>query len=153
LVATTGIVSGDNKAKMVSFVNYGTDSTIRLGAGERAGVLYCFQDVHGRLPSTQDDWDDVLKIANGRWPKQTNSAKESEAEVKFRQVYLRDPNRSNPHDDAAVVVIAYGLKPPHRSLESEKAAIKTFRYVYGKTPVSNLDWKIVRAIAESGATR
>ncbi|MBU4331831.1 hypothetical protein KKD19_04710 [Patescibacteria group bacterium] len=154
LVSGAGVsVSSENKSRMVNFVNYGTQTTLRLGAGERAGVLYCFQDVYGELPATQDDWDDVVKIANGRWPKQTVAAKEAEAEVIFKKIYLREPDRTNLHDDAAVVVITYGLKPVHRSLVNERAAMKSFAHIYKRAPISNLDWKILRAIAESGATR
>ena len=155
LVSSSGAerVSAGNTSRMVNFVNYGTETTLRLGAGERAGVLYCFEDVHGRLPESEDDWDDVLKIANGRWPKQTSASKETAAEKKFKEIYLREPDRTNPHDDAAVVIITYGLKPFHRGLDNERAAIKTFKYLYNKLPVTNLEWKMIRAIAESGATR
>ena len=146
-------VTSESRGRMVNFVNYGTETTLRLGAGERAGVLYCFEDVYDKLPTTQDDWDDVIKIGNGRWPKQTVPVKEAEAEKIFKKIYLREPDRTNPHDDAAVVIITYGLKPVHRSLVNERAALKTFDYIYGRLPSSNMDWKMVRAIAESGATR
>lgn len=154
LVSTAGAsVSAAAKTQMVSFVNYGTQTTKRLGAGERAGVLNCFYDVFAKLPETQDDWDDIVKISNGRWPKQINAAKETEAEKVFKKIYLREPDRTNPHDDAAVVIVTYGLKPTHRSLENERAAMKSFIHIYKKTPASNMDWKILRSIAESGATR
>jgi hypothetical protein len=51
------------------------------------------------------------------------------------------------------MVIAYGLLPLQRNLNSEKVAIKTFTAVYRHAPVNALAWNIVRAIAYSGATR
>ena len=73
--------------------------------------------------------------------------------LEFKKVYLRSANMDNPNDNAAVSVIAYGLRPSNRNLNSEKTAIKSFKYVYGHNPVSSLAWDIVRAIAYSGATR
>jgi len=67
--------------------------------------------------------------------------------------YLRDPNRTNAHDDAAVTVMAYGLRPAGRNLDSEKAAIKYFKAIYGYTPSAATAWDVVRAIAYSGSTR
>ncbi|MBI4779186.1 hypothetical protein HY797_01900 [Candidatus Falkowbacteria bacterium] len=58
-----------------------------------------------------------------------------------------------PNDNAAVTVIAYGLRPTARNTNSEKAAIKSFKTIYGHAPVSALAWDIVRAIAYSGAKR
>ncbi|MCX6796389.1 MAG: hypothetical protein NTW06_02730 [Candidatus Falkowbacteria bacterium] len=63
------------------------------------------------------------------------------------------PNRSNANDDAAVTVIAYGLRPDNRNLSSEKAAIKSFAAIYSHYPSTASGWDIVRAIAYSGAKR
>ncbi|MFA4937543.1 MAG: hypothetical protein WC575_04665, partial [Patescibacteria group bacterium] len=62
-------------------------------------------------------------------------------------------SRANAHDDAAITVMAYGLRPLPRNLNSEKVAIKTFKALFGTNPVSATDWDTVRAIAYSGATR
>ena len=61
--------------------------------------------------------------------------------------------RNNPYDDAAIMLIAYGLRPSSRNLDSEKTAIKFFNAIYGYNPVIANDWNIIRAIAYSGATR
>ena len=136
-----------------NFVTYGTKATKILGAGERAGVVNSFQAALGKLPTTTEDWNDVVKIANGRWPNQRSTIAEDRATVNFRKIYLRDPDRSNPHDDAAVTVMAYGLRPADRNLDSEKAGIRHFKSIYGYNPESATAWDIVRAIAYSGAVR
>ena len=138
---------------LVNFIAYGTASTESLGAGERAGVINSFKAAFGRLPSTDLDWQDIIKIANGRWPSQRSEEAENKAIESFEKIYLREPNRSNPNDDAAVVVMAYGLRPVDRNMGSEAAAINSFRAIYNYDPTSATDWDIVRAIAYSGATR
>jgi hypothetical protein len=136
-----------------SFVTYGTPSTRNLGAGERGGVVNSFKAAFGKLPTTAEDWNDVIKIANGRWPGKSSAKAEDRAEINFRIVYLREPDRSNPHDDAAITVMAYGLRPANRNLDSEKAAIRIFKDIYGYNPEKPTAWDVVRAIAYSGATR
>ena len=116
-------------------------------------MLNSYYAAFNKWPSNESEWQDVIKIANGRWPTERNEAKEQAAYEAFRKVYLREPDRSNPHDDAAITIIAYGLRPANRNTDSEKTAIKTFRYIYGFDPSSAVDWDIVRAIAYSGATR
>jgi hypothetical protein len=138
---------------MLNFVTYGTPSTFRLGEGERTGVINSFKSAFSKLPENESDWEDIIKIANGRWPSQTNEETEENAEDAFRKIYLRNPDRNNPNDDAAVTIIAYGLRPGNRNLDSEKAAIRIFRSIYGYNPASATAWDIVRAIAYSGATR
>ena len=146
-------VSQAVKSTLTNFIAYGTSTTRVLGDGERAGVVNSFKSAFGKLPESSTDWEDVVKIANGRWPSQISVDKESSAETAFEKIYLRTPDRDNPKDDAAVVVMAYGLRPGQRNLNSEKAAIKSFRAIYGKSPVSATDWDTVRAIAYSGAKR
>jgi len=138
---------------ITNFVSYGTKSTKILGAGERAGVVNSFQAAFGKLPTTVEDWNDVMKIANGRWPNQRNKQTETNATQAFRKVYLREPDKTDPYDDAAVTIIAYGLRPADRNLDSEKTAIKFFKAIYGYNPFTATAWDIIRAIAYSGATR
>jgi len=138
---------------LTNFIAYGTETTLKLGEGERAGVVDSYKSAFGRLPSVEAEWNDVIKIANGRWPSERNDLSEANATAAFKKVYLREPNRFNPHDDAAVTVIAYGLRPADRNLNSEKAAIKIFKNIYGYNPSTATAWDIVRAIAYSGATR
>jgi len=150
---TTVTLSQENQYTIANFIQAGTPTTVILGSGERAGSIASFQSAFNRLPTTEADWQDVIKIANGRWPTQRNTTAEDRAKVSFKKVYLRVANMSNPNDNAAITVMAYGLRPALRNLNSEKAAIKSFLYVYKKNPVSAPDWDIVRSISYSGATR
>lgn len=135
------------------FITYGTQSTKILGAGERAGVIGSYKKAFGKLPKTEAGWSDAVKIANGRWPAETSQTALDLAKTEFNKVYKRDANMNNPNDNAAVSVIAYGLRPSNRNMDSEKAAIKTFKSIYGHNPISSQAWDIVRAIAYSGAIR
>lgn len=125
-----------------------------MGAGERGGVISSFNNTFKRLPADQDDWQDVIKIANGRWSKQRNASLEENNKTNaFKKIYRRLPNMANANDNAAVTILTYGLRPANRSLANEAASIKSFKYIYGRTPSSAADWDVVRAVAYSGAKR
>lgn len=141
------------KVPLLNFVVYGTVSTKVLGAGERAGVVNSYKAAFGKLPQNQAEWEDVIKIANGRWPSERSMVKEDKAKDEFEVIYKRSSNMDNPKDNAAVTVMSYGLRPSDRNLNSEKSAIKIFKGIYKKAPTTAVDWDIVRAIAYSGATR
>jgi len=136
-----------------SFVTYGTPTTKFLGSGERLGVVNSYKTAFKKLPNTSDEWNDVIKIANGRWPNERNIAAENRAKLSFEAIYLRKAKMENAHDNAAVTVMAYGLRPAKRNLDSEKAAIKSYRAIFNRTPVTATAWDAVRAISYSGATR
>jgi hypothetical protein len=139
-----------------NFITYGVDqNTVKLGAGQRAAVVNSFKSAFDRLPTTQTDITDVVKIANGRWPGQTSPTAIADAKVDFKKVYLRDADMNNANDNAAITIMAYGLQQQaqNRNLNSERAGIKTFKYVYGRLPSSAQDWNVVMAITYSGATR
>ena len=61
----------------------------------------------------------------------------------------------NPNDNAAVVVIAYGLrqKAENRNLDSERQGIRIFENIYGHLPQTTEEWNIMQSITYSGATR
>lgn len=143
----------DVRGEISNFIAYGTLSTVGLGAGERAGVVDSYRAAYGRLPRSVADWNDAIKIANGRWPSATNVAREKSMESAFKRIYLRAPRRANARDDAAVVIMTYGLRMGVRKLGSEKAASQSFLAIYGRGPASASDWDAVRAVAYSGATR
>jgi len=153
LVSGLKNVTAEIKSAITNFVNYGTPSTKILGAGERAGVINSYKTAFGRVPSTEAQWKDAIAIGNGRWPGEKSTAAEAKAAVEFKKVYKRAPDMKNPNDNAAVTVISYGLRPAIRNTNSEKAAIKSFKAIYGHAPVSALAWDIVRSIAYSGAKR
>lgn len=138
---------------LTNFITYGTPTTLKLGEGERAGVVNSYKAAFGKLPTTEAQWSDAIKIGNGRWPSETSAEAESKATKTFKKIYLREPDKTNAYDDAAVTVMAYGLRPADRNLNSEKAAIKIFKAIYKYNPESATDWDAVRAISYSGATR
>ena len=142
-----------NVNSYTNFITYGSASTLKLGAGERAGVLNSYKSAFDKLPVTARDWQDVINIATGRWTAERSTVAEAQAARTFRQIYLREPNLTDAHDDAAINVIAYGLRPSARNLQSEQAAIRIFRSIFRRSPLSATDWDTVRAIAYSGATR
>ncbi|NQU99293.1 MAG: hypothetical protein HQ538_01020 [Parcubacteria group bacterium] len=143
---------------MIYFITYGTETTTELGAGERAGVINSWKEskqlTELSIPEIAKDWEDIIKIANGRWLNvlpENDYVKEKEGT--FRQIYLRDPDYSNTHDEAAMMTMAYGLRPQPRNVNSESEAIGFFKLIFDKDPTSASDWDITRAIAYSGATR
>ncbi|MEI6596926.1 MAG: hypothetical protein WCL13_01795 [bacterium] len=135
------------------FITYGTVGTKILGVGERAGVLGSYKSAFGKLPKTETEWQDAIKIANGRWPSERSTAAETKAKLSFKKIYARDAKMDNANDNAAVTVMAYGLRPSQRNTNSEKVAIISFKYIYKRAPVTAIDWDMVRAIAYSGAKR
>ena len=150
--AIKNLTATDNN-RLNFFITYGTVGTKILGAGERAGVLNSYKAAFGKLPKTETEWQDAIKIAGGRWPSERNAAAETKAKTSFKKIYGREANMENQNDNAAVTVMAYGLRPANRNLNSEKAAILAFKYFLKRTPTTAVDWDIVRAIAYSGAKR
>jgi hypothetical protein len=59
----------------------------------------------------------------------------------------------HPNDNAAVTVMAYGLRSARRNMNSEKSAIFIYKRIFKKAPTEAVDWDAVRAIAYSGAKR
>ncbi|MFC1618188.1 hypothetical protein ACFL2B_02815 [Patescibacteria group bacterium] len=147
---------------LLFFISYNYGTTAELGAGERAGVISSWmsakKEVQGDqvyVPNLLGEWQDIIKIANGRWPENVrNEVYEGDISMTtFQKVYNRTPNRANVHDDAAVMTMAYGLRPQPRNTNSEANAIGFFKGIYDRSPESAADWDIVRAIAYSGAVR
>lgn len=151
----TGVsnIGSETEKTINNFIAYGTQTTKNLGEGERAGVIASYKKAFNKLPATENEWEDVIKIANGRWPSKESDAAIKSAQEEFKKVYKRAADMNNTHDNAAISIIAYGLRPTARNLSSEAFAIKTFKSVYGHNPASALAWDIVRAIAYSGAQR
>lgn len=144
---------GKNNPAIANFISVGTPTTRRLGEGERAGVINSFKEAFGRLPQSLNDWEDVLRIANGLYPHQRNLKTEENAMALFNKIYLRTPDMENINDAAAVRILAYGLRPLGRNMVKEQTGIYLFVRTYSHIPQTAKDWDIVRAIAYSGASR
>jgi len=154
IVKSPHSLNANDKNAISFFISEGTPTTIVLGSGERAGVLNSYLSVFDKLPRNELEWQDIIKIANGRWPDQRNAVSEQEAaDVHFSAIYRREANMDDPNDNAAVTVIAYGLRPSARNLENEKKAIEIYRSIFNRAPAEAVDWDLVRAIAYSGASR
>ncbi|HOZ53594.1 MAG TPA: hypothetical protein PK142_02865 [bacterium] len=139
-----------------NFINNGVDNnTIRLGKGERMAVISSYQLAFGKMPESDMEINDVIKIANGRWPSITNLNAENKAKNEFKNIYKRAANMNNANDNAAITIMAYGLRQraENRNLNSESAGLKTFRAIYNRLPQNTNDWNILQAITYSGATR
>lgn len=139
-----------------NFITYGVDyNTKRLGAGERAAVMYSFKSAFKKLPETEDELADAIKIANGRWPSLRSEEAEKAAKEQFKKIYEKVADMNNPNDNAAVTVMAYGLRQraENRNLDSERNGIKIFQDIYGYHPDSTEDWNIMQAITYSGSSR
>jgi len=139
-----------------NFISYGVDdNTKKLGEGERAAVIYSFKEAYNKLPETQDEIEEAIKIANGRFPSIVSEEAESQAKAQFKKIYLRDADIGDAHDVAAIKVMAYGLrqKAENRNLKSEAAALKTFKAIFKKLPQTTEEWNALQAITYSGATR
>lgn len=144
------------RKKINSYLKYGVDyNTAKLGEGERRAVVYSFNSAFGRYPESEWDYEDVIKIASGRWPGQRSTRAEERAKNSFRYIYKREPNMNNQNDNAAVTVMAYGLRQraENRNLNSERQGIAIFRSIYRRLPSSTEDWNIMQAITYSGARR
>lgn len=139
-----------------NFIAYGVDdNTKKLGEGERAAVIYSYKEAYDKLPETEEELADVIKIADGRWPSMTSEEAEKKAKEIFKKIYKRIPDMSDANDNAAITVMAYGLrqKAENRNLESEKKGIQTFKNIFGYHPSTTEDWNVMQAITYSGATR
>jgi hypothetical protein len=138
------------------FITYGVDAnTVKLGAGERAAVINSYKAAFAKLPETEAELTDAIKIANGRFPSLISDKAEKAAKEQFIKIYKRVPDLNDPKDNVAIKVMAYGLrqKAENRNLNSEKSGIKTFKSIYGYTPKTTEDWNTMQAITYSGAAR
>jgi hypothetical protein len=149
-------VSESSNASIIEFIAYGVDANTQLlGQGQRAAVVYSYKQAFGKLPSSQADFEDLIKIASGRWPAATSTKAEATAKVQFKKIYLRSAKMNEAHDSAAVKIIAYGLQQlaKNRNLKSEAAALKTFKAIFGRLPAGTLDWNTLATITYSGSAR
>lgn len=71
-------------------------------AGERTGVLDSYLSTYDKMPRSESEWQDVIKIANGRWPDERVTSAETEAAAKhFARIYQRQADMKRPNDNAA----------------------------------------------------
>jgi hypothetical protein len=141
------------KFAIAYFIEKGSVSTRRLSNTARADILIGYKQNYGELPSSLDDWIDIVRISNGMWPKHFNARSESQAISLFKKIYQRSPNMENFKDKNTVYYIAYDLHSKKKDLRAEKSVLIKFRKTFGDSPDSNKDWSVVRAIAYGGAKK
>jgi hypothetical protein len=149
-------IKEDYQKALANFVTYGADINSNfLGTGERAAVVHSFKTAYGRLPESETDLTDLVKIANGSWPTQKSVEAENRAKEQFRKIFKRIADMNDAFDNAAITIMAYGLKQraENRNLESEKRGIIAFRNLYGSNPNTTEDWNVMQAITYSGSSR
>jgi len=141
-----------------NFVCYGTKSTDALGTGERAGVIYSFEQAFGRMPSSTEDWNDVIRISTNQVPVQRNASAEQKVKglglsadlsaialAKVEALYS-ERRRSEGFGETDILSITYGLRPEKRDLELEIQGISKFVDIFGKLPSNTMDWNILRSL-------
>ncbi|MCD4705661.1 hypothetical protein K8R61_01105 [bacterium] len=156
LVDDMNQITSGMQAAINNFISYGVDENTKgLGAGERAAVIYSYKSAFGRLPATEEDLTDTIKIANGRWPSAVSEEALERAREKFSIIYLRESDTNNFKDDAAITIMAYGLRQraENRNLNSERNGLKIFQSIFGHLPETTEDWNALQSITYSGATR
>jgi hypothetical protein len=139
--------------QVVHFIAYGTVASSNMSVRDRQGVIGDYYEVYGRVPNSNADWQDVANILTSHMPTQRKLAAEQQALMDFVKVYKRLPDFSSANDEWAMYYIAYKIRNVVRNIDSEKAAIGTFRNVYGYSPSSSHHWAVMRAIAYTGAAR
>ncbi|MFA5954178.1 MAG: CARDB domain-containing protein [Patescibacteria group bacterium] len=156
LTQNLSVISAQTQEAITNFITYGVDdNTKKLGSGERAAVMYSYKAAFDKLPATDSELADAVKIANGRWPSEKSSESEAKAKTTFGTIYGRTPDMTNPNDNAAVTVMAYGLRQQakNRNLNSEKNGIDIFAKIFGHAPSTTEEWNIMQAITYSGAKK
>ena len=150
-------LKGEVKEALTQFIAYGVDrNSQKIGAGERAAVLNSYKEAYDKLPESDEEMSDMIKIVNGRFPSERNAEAEGSAIQTFKRIYKRVPNlKNNRNDVAAIMVMTYGLRQAaeNRNLASEKRGIETFTAIFGKAPQSTDEWNTMQAITYSGAAR
>lgn len=149
---TTSLPSGDGWST-VHFVAYGTEASKKMSVNDRKGVVGDFNSIYGRVPTSDKDWSDINAILSSQKPSQRVLKAEQTALKDFVKVYKKLPNFKKSADELALYYIGYNIRSATRNLNSEKAAITTFKNTYGVKPSTSHQWAIVRAIAYSGAKK
>lgn len=147
-------VTDNQRFVITNFVAYCSDTTARLGEGERAGVIAAYKDAFGKLPDSSADWEDVNLIASGRWPLARNRTVELRATNNFKLLFGRSLNFASNGEINALKMMAYGvLHVGPRNLLKEQNALTIFRKTFNILPTLTRHWNIVRMLAYSGINK
>jgi len=153
IISIIGNVPVGNQLQAIDFIAYGTPTSSNLSVRDRKGVIGDYYDIYGRIPTSEADWLDIELILTSHKPLQRKISQEQQALIDFAKVYKRMPDFNNIYDEWAMYYIAYNVRNVVRNLDSERAAIGTFKSVYKVVPSTSHQWSIMRAIAYTGAKR
>jgi protocatechuate 3,4-dioxygenase beta subunit len=133
---------------VTNFVAYGiSQTTVKLGSGERRAVLRDYFDTVGR---SDVKFADVERIAKGEKPIYRNLKKEqtqvSEAIKRFEKIQGHRPDFKDAKDDLLWNTLMYRIRFA-RDLTKEKKGISEFKAKFKRTPSSPMDWAAVRGMA------
>ena len=134
------------------FITYGTASTKKLDASDRAATLGSYFFTYKTLPTNATQWSDLFSVISCLMPTTKSASAETQAKLEFKKIYSRNADLSNAYDNGMIMITAYGLRPT-RNLAAEKKAILKFKSIYNHAPLSPLAWNLIRAIAYSGVSK
>lgn len=151
----TSTVSPEAKISLRNYLSYGSESTLRLGEGQRAATVINYTNFKGRSPEGEDDIENVLKIANNIIPLMRNPELEPKLVGNFHRLnnIIKDNDITKIDENNLILELnqflrfAYGIFPMERSLARENWAIDIFVKNYNKLPQSSGDWRIVNSWA------
>jgi hypothetical protein len=145
-------VSANTAAKktITDFIVYGTEQTSKLTKADRTQATSAYKNVFGKLPTTETQWADLIRIAKGETPQTKNAKAETDAAKEFKKIYGRAAKATNTADKKAIDMIAYGLLSTTKNTKAEKTATDSFKKIYKHAPKTDKEIIIARAMAYSG---
>ncbi len=145
-------LSGDEANAAAIFYLYGNigltapDFAKKLGSGERRALLRDYFDTTGRAVIS---WEDITRLAAGAKPVNRNLERERAQAASALKLWMkikgRAPNFKNASEDLAWNTMLYRIRFD-RNLVKESAGITRFKALFGRVPVSPMDWATVRAL-------
>jgi hypothetical protein len=140
----------ESEWKVINFLAYGsTDKTQAMPSVARKGLLDDYKAVYNRLPSSNSDWQNLAKVADGTTPSRVLS-NEVVAIREFTKIFKSAVNFSNPAHEQFVHMLAYRLRPESRDLSKEQAGLGKYLSTYRANPSNGWAWSVLRSISYSG---
>jgi hypothetical protein len=153
VLAKTVSANTATKQTITDFITYGTEQTAKLSKDDRAKVTTTYKNVFGKLPTTETQWADLIRIAKGETPETKNAKAETDAAKEFKKIYGRVAKTTNAADKKAIDMIAYGLLSTTKNAKAEKTATDLFKKIYKHAPKTDKEIIIARAMAYSGVKK
>ncbi len=149
-------ISKIDKARIAYFLQNNSSSSelVKLSESYKISTLKKFANAfNGEEPKTESDWQNVLRIQNGLYPKNLSVSAEVYAIDAFKKIYGRDPDFKKFEDEKFIKMTAYGVSELKRDLKKERTAISLFVKKFRKGPKTVYDWNVISALAYSGVVK